>query len=181
MFFKYERSEWYLCLHLFLIAQLVLLAMTSGEMLYNNNSSGSRFENNITDCYDSLALLQAAMDNRADVFLGGIVNYTLCPNTFIVLDEQETRTFLVPRINSRIRCGRTGRSSNNCTLSGGKTQVSVLFESLEVYQNNFVIEGLTFESSRGASSFLAAPGVIEYHDCVFKVSDAPLACSSSWQ
>lgn len=153
------------------MVQHVLLAMTAGEM-YNNTSNGSQFEtNNITDsCYDSLAPLQAAMDNRTDVFVGGIVNYTLCPNTMIVLDERDARTFLVPRINSRIRCGTTGRSTNNCTVSGGKTQVGIVYESLEVYQNNYVIEGLTFELSRGPSSLLAAPGVIEYRDCVFRVS-----------
>jgi hypothetical protein len=108
-----------------------------------------------------------------------VETYTLCPNTVYQMGTVDPETYeivngfrpIYTRSNSVFQCGEDGKSSNNCTITGGEYQV---FHDFVAYNRenkvNVVIKGLTFEDAVGGGLIMAAPGDITLIDCIFRVS-----------
>jgi hypothetical protein len=107
-----------------------------------------------------------------------VETFVLCPDTVYPIGEFGPSNVVVdgyvplrPRSNTIYSCGEDGKSSNNCTFSGGIYQVSHMFTT---YNNEnkvgVVLKGITFEKAIETSLLLVAPGDITFIDCVFSVS-----------
>lgn len=107
--------------------------------------------------------------------------YKLCPNQVyeiqnpddlvdgVFLNDNERDFALFPRKNSRVQCGRKGRSSDNCVLRGGIYQfLTIEFNWPEAENTNIVIKGLTFEAPR-VGVLLFGPDQVKFVDCVWRV------------
>ena len=104
--------------------------------------------------------------------------YTLCPNTtFNVgtqLDDEgmccsDGQDPILPFANTVIQCGEDGKSSNNCLIIGGTTQVaSNVFYPNEVHEN-IEFRGITFSGAGLSVATFADVGDYTFVDCVFKV------------
>jgi hypothetical protein len=118
-----------------------------------------------------------------------VETFVLCPNTVYKIgvygpegDIVDGYNSLQPRSNTIYSCGEDGKSSNNCTFSGGQYQV---YHSLVSYNREnkvgVVIKGITFDRSIEGGLILVAPGDITFIDCVFSVSslvDSSFLCGS---
>jgi hypothetical protein len=132
-------------------------------------------------CYSNLTTLYD--DQQAgNIFVEKI--YTLCPNTTFVVgvsDGQggccsEGQLFLSPRRNTRTQCGEDGKSSNNCVIVGGESQVIFLEMIEDEGGANVEFAGITFEDASLVTAFLGNAGDVSFTDCVFRVSKKLCPC-----
>lgn len=120
-----------------------------------------------SDCFATIRSLQEAMNNRTvNLFAEGMMEYILCPDTHFDIVAP-----LTPSARSRIRCGTTGMSANNCTFQGGNVQVLVA----PGLRQHMIFEGLSFVSASVTSNAIVAAqdaygSLFEYRDCIFRVS-----------
>jgi hypothetical protein len=136
-------------------------------------------------CYGSLWDVAVALEEK-NPFVPE--TFVLCPNTEYRIGKRDPSqpdcfidgdTTIQLRQFSKIICGDTGSSENNCTITGGFSQMVTTAGSYDLEQKTrIVVEGITFTQGRGASLFLAAGGDVMFKDCVFKVRTAskPLSC-----
>eukprot|EP00978_Attheya_sp_CCMP212_P039253 scaffold202582_cov46-Attheya_sp.AAC.4 len=77
--------------------------------------------------------------------------YILCPNTVY----EVTDVPIYPLLNGTIiKCGRDGKSSDNCIIEGGDIQVAIRESTLDFYRPEFelvIFKGLTFILSKNIS------------------------------
>ena len=93
--------------------------------------------------------------------------YRLCPNTVYSISEQEQ---IAPVLNqTHFVCGNNGNSKDNCIIDGGSVQVFFQDNPEEVdHPLEYVkFEGITFQSSNGASIYSIASSIltVEFADC----------------
>lgn len=110
------------------------------------------------------------------------MEYTICPNTILNGEEQ-----LTPLLGaSKFVCGADGKSTNNCIIRGGTTQVLLIIDptndsyrmssSLSISENTFSnvyeFHGITFEESTDISiAALASYNIrAQFVDCHWKVN-----------
>jgi hypothetical protein len=135
-------------------------------------------------CYSDTTLLAVAMQSSAENDTEH-VTFTLCPNTvfpignFSTVAEANGTTFMLPlfvRSNTTIQCGEDGvRSRNNCTLTGGLTQLissPTFFGGVTV---NATVQGVTFENAGEVGALLSNEGDVTMFDCIFRVSFIPIS------
>lgn len=107
--------------------------------------------------------------------------YKLCPNQVYEIQDIEDlvlgvfqidneRDFaLFPRKNSRVQCGRKGKSSDECVLRGGIYHMLTLPTNWPEGENtNIILKGLTFEAPRNGP-LLFGPDQIKFVDCIWRV------------
>lgn len=134
-------------------------------------------------CYTDLQEIQDKIELKNPFLLE---TYILCPNTVYKFGTQDTVTLeyvdgsapILSRSNSIFQCGADGKSSNNCTFTGGEYHVWHLYGSHNLENKvNVVFKGLTFENAIEGVLVLGAPGDITIIDCIFRVSGVAIdAC-----
>jgi hypothetical protein len=106
-----------------------------------------------------------------------VETFVLCPDTVYPIGSFGPNNVVVdgyvplrPRSNTIYSCGEDGRSSNNCTFSGGVIQVLSMFSTYN-FENKvgIVLKGITFVDAVESGAVLVAPGDITFIDCVFSV------------
>ena len=120
------------------------------------------------------------MDERDAADIDVTRTYVLCENTtFITGNLNDTGDFidggrpLSLRRKMRILCGYQGRSSDNCTItrgSFGATSIPDNFDPPPTYNNDVLIQGVTFEDAHAYAVLIQLPGSFQFVDCIFKVS-----------
>jgi hypothetical protein len=118
-------------------------------------------------CYTNLTEIELLVKQKNPFALE---RYILCPNTIYYIGGIEAFKPIKLRSYSVFMCGEDGKSSNNCTISGGAFHV---LSSLENFSENIVgvaLQGLTFDDGNDAGILLAAPGDVTFIDCIFQVS-----------
>ena len=130
-------------------------------------------------CFSSLRDLDVVMldlnangqDFRQKVFI-------LCPNTIFEIGftrDLDTGDCCVdgdvpifPFPNTLIQCGEDGKSSNNCVIARGQTQI--LSNFYDVPHENIEFRGITFVDATLSVATIADAGEYTFTDCIFKVS-----------
>jgi hypothetical protein len=127
-------------------------------------------------CYDNSTIL---FDDIVAKELFQFEEYILCPNTVFRLGTipgpsasccQDGMSPITARSNSKVKCGDSGASSNNCTIVGSQFQVVSSFYAFNEYSNNIEFQGLTLQGSSYAAILLENDGDIIFTDCIVKVS-----------
>jgi len=126
-------------------------------------------------CYSDLNRLDEDERNATD--LDVVRNYVLCPNTLFVTDviligDEPESVPLTLRKNMHIYCGEIGGSSdNNCTITGGTSLTSIPNNFVPpTFNDNVLIQGVTFDASLQYAALIALPGRFQFIDCIFSVS-----------
>ena len=68
------------------------------------------------------------------------------------------------RPNTRYKCGADGKSTNNCTLTGGLFQIVATAHDREENEN-ILVEGITFRG--GAATLMVSNSNVTFRDCIF--------------
>lgn len=139
------------------------------ETQYTREELGTKPE-----CFDDLDILDKWIATKE--FL--TEEFILCPNkTYKVgfpasdlIGFEDGAAPISLRQNTRILCGKDGKSSNNCVLFSGQFQVIASTPSFNREKKiNIRLEGITFENGGNAGALLAAEGDVTFKDCVFRV------------
>jgi len=164
----------------------------SAERLSNNITSNSTYKSPskcFTDPWEIYLYEEYAYREGVDPSI--LRTYHVCPNTLIKVqnyDHQfdaydansgDTNGFLFFRPNVSVKCGFDGSYENNCTLSGGNFQLTLIpYSVLEINilvfpgAENITVEGFRFtQAYKGANIF--NQGIIQsltLKNCVVDVS-----------
>lgn len=131
------------------------------------------------ECYTNSTVIFQAMI-RANSFEQN--TYVICPNTVLRIgtpDENDVCCIdgdrsIIPRARSTIMCGDDGKASNNCTVTGGNTQVFFVGGYYgDAISPDIVLMGITFEDADFVSVAMAGRSDITFIDCIWTVR-APL-------
>jgi hypothetical protein len=172
-------------LHFFLLAVVVLIGdWTVVAQLPNNATTAAtnNSSNNDNDtCYTNFRDLSAALAIKPPFEFR---TYIVCANTTINVGDE---TFFGSNIYingdvamklrqyTKIYCGRTGSSQNNCTVRGGTgSQIYVRSgggqnDDADDKKRRMVISGFTFEDAGRAAVSVVYPGAeLILIDCIFR-------------
>ena len=83
---------------------------------------------------------------------------------------------LIPRPNTTYKCGKDGKSTNNCVFLDGSFQLTSFGVNRNEFQYNIKFQGITFEAGRVGSIILGNPGDITFNDCIIKVCYLCFVC-----
>jgi hypothetical protein len=147
------------------------LAMSSGESLSRPGRALSQ-----PSCFTNLTDIFVAEGNVADTNV--LRTYTLCANTVFSIGFIDSTTGnivegdypITPRANTIYKCGDSGSSTNNCTLTTGSVG---LLHAGNIYPEplvNSTIQGLTFAAFVDYGVAVFSGGQVTFVDCVFRVS-----------
>ena len=104
--------------------------------------------------------------------------YIICPNTLIEVGNFDNDGIcceggdfsLMLRSRSTVKCGESGESSNNCTITGGNTQFFYVGSFFgDAIAQDVKVMGITFEKTEFLSTAMSNRGDITLIDCVWKV------------
>jgi len=126
-------------------------------------------------CYNNITVLVEHLDLKKPFTPE---TYILCPNTIFPIGSEtnpgercclDNQSPILSRANTEIKCGDDGDPKNKCVVTGGIFQVIFSYTNWAELDENFVLEGVTFQEADFASVILSNGGDITFRNCVFRV------------
>ena len=166
----------------------------SGLGMMNDTSATSDSNETSTDLSNSTKAVSPLADWPEDKCIDNLTNihddillkgqfemktYHVCPNTTYEIgipdsqgsccDEGKHRPFEM-RSYTEYVCGKDGKSSDNCILTGGQMHVITTQHGwVGEPAKGITLRGFTFENAEMLSVLIANEGEIQFVDCVFRV------------
>lgn len=144
-----------------------------GAKDYNLTSLGPAFpcETSLNDIFQNEKSLEDSSYVRT---------YILCPGKTYSIGSLDATTansldtsvpLVFGRTNIHVVCGVDGKSSNNCVLEGGSTQLQVMnaFEGALASVDNSLVQGVTFTQGLDINIVIDAPCTLVIKKCIFTV------------
>jgi hypothetical protein len=126
--------------------------------------------NNLTNMYNDI--------KYGDPFKKSV--FVVCPDTIYKIgyldnnnaccDNADEHHPIVIRKNVEYLCGEDGKSSNNCTLVGGRFQLFSIPPDWQESIENVILRGFTFSSAINNAVLIANAGYVLIEDCIIRVS-----------
>jgi len=126
-------------------------------------------------CYDNITVLVEHMDYK-NPFTPE--TYILCPDTIFPIGSEtnpgercciDNQSPILSQSNTEIKCGDDGDPKNNCVVTGGIFQVLFSYTNWAEVDENFVVEGVTFQEADFASVMLSNARDVTFRNCIFRV------------
>lgn len=135
------------------------------------------FDTEPAECFSTIAELDVLMIemNKSGLDFKQKI-FKMCPNTIFEVGFKRNNLGdccldgdvpFWPFSNTLIQCGDEGKSSDNCIVTSGQTQI---FSNDRIVHENVEFRGMTFRDASLTVGFITEGGKYTFTDCIFEVS-----------